>query len=148
MIFPVTPTYVRGPIKTGLMRPIIAYLPLTGKVLEGVPLLPELEETAKSFLTKDLELYESIIDGEHSYNMGMNFLENIYNAGKAAGGYTEEDMRIIFGLGAANNANGSPSFEEALNSLKPIPIAFEAEIYINSDNLKIENNILQGKYKY
>ena len=33
--------------------------------------------------------------------------------------FTLEDLRIVFGLGAANNANGKPSFEDIIQSLQP-----------------------------
>lgn len=41
--------------------------------------------------------------------------------------YTEEDLRIVFGLGAANNANGKPSFEETIQSLKELK-SIEVEV--------------------
>lgn len=42
--------------------------------------------------------------------------------------WSDEDLRLVFGLGAANNANGKPSFEEVIKSLSPKPIGVEVEM--------------------
>jgi len=146
----------------GNMCKIIAHIPLNGKEpLEGVWLLPDYEEE------KEDKLVELSMT---SHGLGDTYEGRCFESGfqlgyKTAGGYTEEDMRTIFGLGAANHANGKPSFEEAIKSLKPHPIEFEVEMeWVNNgdDNYdeggtligsvesyqqpKILNNIIQGKF--
>ncbi len=142
---------------------VIAHIPLNGnKPLEGVWLLPEIED-------KEDKLVELSMT---SHGLGDTYEGRCFESGfqlgyKAAGGYTEEDMRTIFGLGAANHANGKPSFEEAIKSLKPHPIEFEVEMeWVNNGDdshdeggtligsvesylqPKLLNNIIQGKYIY
>lgn len=148
---------------------IIAHLPLNNaKPLEGVPLLPEsdnnIEQKGKEYALLYADKPEMIyIDRKQGFIAGY----------KVAGGYTLEDMKNAFiHSGLLDIGKGrieKQSFEEFIQSLKKYPIAFEAETEISHTGsgtystrltdivdaglepvkvLKIENNILQGKYIY
>lgn len=142
---------------------VIAHTPLNGnKQLEGVWSLPEFESLDYEFDRKFMFPKISPIierlrktDYEAFLDIGGKLYDACFDFYKSSGSYTEEDMRTIFGFGAANHANGKPSFEEAIKSLKPFPIAFEVEMIPSltgwkkegiEDIPKVLNNIIQGKF--
>jgi hypothetical protein len=58
-----------------------------------------LEEAAKKYINDDLDLYESLVDGHISYNIGIDLLNKLFIAGakyEAERMYSEEDMRQAF----------------------------------------------------
>lgn len=112
-------------------KKVLAHLPLNNSpVLEGVDLLAELPTQLDLYLEIDTEcaLLEDVLHGKEGKR--ISYIRKLFGDYKAATKtYSEEDLRIAFGLGAANNANGKPSFDEVLQSLnKPkLPVGFEAE---------------------
>ena len=142
---------------------VIAHILLNGnKSLEGVWLLPEIED-------KEDKLVELSMT---SHGLGDTYEGRCFESGfqlgyKAAGGYTEEDMKKAFMQGMKGEGCTALyiHFEEFIQSLKPFPIEFEVEMEeygyepvigkfpnyeVNpSPKLfrpKILNNIIQGKY--
>jgi hypothetical protein len=58
-----------------------------------------LEKAAENHINNDLDLYESLVDGHISYNIGIDLLNNIFIEGakwQAEKMYSEEDMRNAF----------------------------------------------------
>lgn len=153
---------------------IIAHLPLNNaKPLEGVPLLPELEDNKHvEAVLKGEEWWMQEYSAKERTTLAASCALDGYVKGyKAAGGFTEEDMMNVAKICAYASGNANNYSEEAttkrvkeyIQSLKSIPIAFEAEIICGIKNpcdcseqnkdcqcseLKIVNNILQGKYIY
>ena len=61
-----------------------------------------IEEAAEKYINDDLELYESLVDGHISYNIGVDLLNNLFKAGakwQAERMYSEEDMREAYMVG-------------------------------------------------
>lgn len=148
---------------------IIAHLPLSdnAKPLEGVYRLPNpLEQQG---IHKDAyDVYDKFLKGGE-YNHLNKIEESILSEGFVWGytkavGYTEEDMMNCFNKGLTHPKYKDPkeTYYKYLKSLKPIPIAFEAEEQYSNDNvhwfedkepakflrLKVENNTLIGRYIY
>ena len=58
-----------------------------------------LEEAAGKYINDDLELYESLVDGHISYNIGVDLLNKLFKAGakwQAERMYSEEDNIMKF----------------------------------------------------
>ena len=59
----------------------------------------KLEESAEKYINDDLDLYESLVDGHISYNIGIDLLNKLFTAGakwQAERMYSEEDMEEAF----------------------------------------------------
>ena len=55
----------------------------------------EIEEAAGKYINDDLDLYESLVDGHISYNIGIDLLNKLFTAGakwQAERMHSEEDM--------------------------------------------------------
>lgn len=142
------------------LRKIYAVLPLNNaKPLEGVYLLPDYKdeltymwacESAKKNERGNADNWDGFVKG---YSFGY----------KAAGGYTEEDMRKAYQHGVSRGSHHIEYENECIQSLKPIPKFFEPEMIeipdisapheeskgLSGDVISkplVENNILQGKY--
>lgn len=161
--------------------PITAALPLSNnKPLEGVPLLPGLEDYKK--ISEDA--WNSLTGIEHCTKEDKMFWKDGFQYAKAAGGYTEDDMKAVVKAHESYMINGDHDIhktpkafvEQFIQSLKKYPIAFEAEMVEDKDNLcdcyytkfcistqlekgircrdikyykpKIEKNTLQGEWIY
>lgn len=153
---------------------LVAHLPLNNsKPLEGVYLLPELEKEYSDtiLMDKGREYTHSKLPNLKGAGAAA-VIEGYYDGYKAAGEYTEEDVRkavkmakiivqdkdefdieSISGLTEIDTYGLKEKYseDEIIQSLKPIPIAFEVEM-INSNSVAgptaVSNNILQGKYIY
>ena len=58
-----------------------------------------LEEAAENHINNDLDLYESLVDGHISYNIGIDLLNNLFINGAKwmqKRMYSEEDMKIAW----------------------------------------------------
>jgi hypothetical protein len=44
-------------------------------------MIQELEEAAEKYINDDLDLYESLVDGHISYNIGMDLLNKLFKEG-------------------------------------------------------------------
>ena len=64
-----------------------------------------LEEAAKKYINDDLDLYESLVDGHISYNIGIDLINKLFIAGakhqqeQDKNKYSEEDLKIAFDAG-------------------------------------------------
>ena len=57
-----------------------------------------LEEAAEKYINDDLDLYESLVDGHISYNIGIDLLNKLFIAGakyQAERMYSEEEVITI-----------------------------------------------------
>ncbi|HMT01786.1 MAG TPA: hypothetical protein PKD00_00510 [Burkholderiales bacterium] len=100
--------------------------------LDSVPILPNWREFNNQEVFR-LATEFAIKEKGNPKDLTLGFITG-YNHNKAK--YTEEDLEIAFGLGAANNANGKPSFKEVKQSLQKIPkyIVMESELNLNGKN--------------
>ena len=57
-----------------------------------------LEAATKKYINDDLDLYESLVDGHISYNIGIDLLNKLFTAGakwQAERMYSEEEVKQI-----------------------------------------------------
>jgi hypothetical protein len=129
------------PFDKNLCVKIIAHLPLNGaKPLEGVYKLPELEDIK----IKGQQWY---IDKHPGCKINERSINGFIAGYKAAGGYTEEDIKNAYNRGfTAGEEHEEQNAEEYLLSLKPFPRAFEL---VSIDETRVdENDTLIGSYIY
>lgn len=85
------------PVKEALK--IIAYLPLNNApILEGVPLLPPIEDDVESMSYNPSLEYKKMYDDANTFDFKKGFVEG-YNKAKEKYKFTEEDMRQAFRSG-------------------------------------------------
>ena len=69
-----------------------------------------LEEAAEKYINDDLDLYESLVDGHISYNIGIDLLNKLFIAGakyQAERMYSEEDLRKAIQLARLCTLDGN-----------------------------------------
>ena len=57
-----------------------------------------LKEAAENYINDDLDLYESLVDGHISYNIGIDLLNKLFTAGakwQQERMYSEEEVKAI-----------------------------------------------------
>lgn len=124
---------------------VVAHLPLNNSpILEGVPLLPPLENEAEKLAEQECIKDEWI--SEKSFKVGYNKAKEKYK-------YTEDDIRDAMNFGKFGEFNGIKTtikFIESLSQPK-YPITFEYEMEENKPKTTSnsqELRILVGKYIY
>jgi hypothetical protein len=146
-------------------KKIIAHLPLNNSpVLEGVPLLPPLEDEVEGLAKKHLDslhnnediAHPELYDAYHSFKAGYNTAKKRYK-------YTEEDLRKAMAMYKGEFTKGIVyTQEQVIQSLQQpkMPVAFECEteVYmysINGDIIKPKTTtnpqgqtVLVGEYIY
>lgn len=115
-------------------KKITHHLPLNNApVLEGIQLLPPLEDEAAKFAESE---YPTTIDSfnEHGWDeaVGQRIIyEKAYNKAKEVYKYTEEDMRDAYNLGLDTHSKQNPNkvYDELIQSLcqPKLPTAFDTE---------------------
>ena len=125
-------------------KKIIAHLPLNNSpILEGVALLPPLEDEVEKLAKKQLQSIEKVVfitsTKEEEYLFCDGF-EIGYNKAKEKYKYTEEDMARAWSAGRAHFGN-SLTFEDFLTNYKSckqanMPVGFKCEIELCEESCK------------
>jgi|694.fasta_scaffold09189_33 hypothetical protein len=135
-------------------KKIIAHLPINSPILEGVDLLPPLEDEVEKLA--DEIVGDSIYYEEDRVNLsdGMDLFMLGYNKTKEKYKYTEEDVLDAWELGASE---GLPLTREKKNNLikhlqqPKMPVAFEHENTIRPDTGDLRKEVPAqwvGEYIY
>lgn len=104
-------------------KKIIAHLPLNNSpILEGVDLLPPLEDEAESLSLKSVNKRGYTTD---DYQDGF---EDGYNKAKEKYKYTEEDMKKAINLAYVSGGGGDKQKEEIVSLLKDLKSKNETQI--------------------
>ena len=135
------------------LKKIIAHLPLNDSpILEGVDLLPLLEQTRYDFAKMFYDILKA------TYPTFDEWIEaKEYNKAKEKYKYTEDDMRKAIFLYAGWITGGVPSLkvaktaeerlEQIFQSLSQpkMPVAFECEEKVSSDSMYVNHVIYETK---
>jgi hypothetical protein len=140
-------------------KKIIAHLPKNSPILEGVDLLPPLEDEVEKLA--DEIVGDSIYYEEDRVNLsdGMDLFMLGYNKAKEKYKYTEEDLRKAINLAYVSGGGGDTYQEceefvsEQLESLQQpkIPVGFEHENTIRPDTGDLRKEVPAqwvGEYIY
>lgn len=130
VLFPVTETYIKGPISTGYMKPVLY---TTDKSL-NLPLLPAVEEDINKI---PYEVASEIMEKHWTPVTGPEILA--YKLGYKAASkkkYSEEDMEAAVAFGITlerfktdpHKLSDTEEFKGFIQSLNPLPIAIEVEM--------------------
>jgi len=129
---------------------IIAHLPLNNApTLEGVPLLPPLENEEYDFAEIFYNICKATIEHFDDWVEAKD-----YNKSKTKEDfkYTEEDLRDAYNLGLDTSSKLSPNktYDTLIQSLQQpkYPVSFESEMEVCVFGHKTITNLLVGKYIY
>jgi len=78
-----------------------------------------LEAATKKYINDDLDLYESLVDGHISYNIGIDLLNKLFTAGakwQAERMYTKDDVLMAMGYAVGISYDGRLSHIEIKKS--------------------------------
>jgi hypothetical protein len=118
---PSTPSLYKKIIAHLPINKIIAHLPINAPILEGVPLLPPLEDYVEQLAKK-----YGISIGDKAGTSAFDFMRG-YDKAKKKYKYTEDDLRK-----AIRMCKGEFTIDEIIQSLQQpkYPVAFECEIEV------------------
>jgi hypothetical protein len=142
------------------VKKVISHLPLNNSpILEGVPLLPPLENEVEEVweqglgaeLEKLLPYMKHLDDGQYNSGQLVGFEIGAtwgYNKTKEKYKYTEEDLRKAIELSDKNQRLNDPLHpNEIIQSLQQpkMPVAFECEESVDSDSMYVDYVIYKPK---
>lgn len=149
--------------ESSISKKVIGHLPINNSpILEGVPLLPPLEDDVEDVDNIAFQAFK--VQDEWTWSQFKDIFPAGYNKAKEKYKYTEEDLRDAYNLGLDADSKLSPNktYDTLIQSLQqpkyPIRFECEDEVYmysINGDIIKPKTTTnpkgqtqLIGKYIY